>query len=524
MKATVHKLRPTLPGPLEGESPLAFASRLGRLYGERMTDEHRKSHGHYLTPSQIARFMGELCLDGHGPVVRLLDPAVGSGVLAAAACEALARSPTRPRRIELVAYEVDLGLRDMLEALFAHMRDWLAEHGIELQARLELRDFVLANAGALEGGILPYEQAFDAVICNPPYFKLSKADPRAQACLTVVHGQPNVYGLFMALCAATLREGGRFVFITPRSYASGPYFQRFRRWFFERIRPTELHVFESRTDAFDDVLQETVITAGYRENGWDANDGLTVRLSVSGGASDIEKRDTRELPVTDVLRGGCAHRILYLPATEAHDRVQERVAAWTGSLHAFGLEVSTGPVVAFRAKRFLRDKAGKRTVPLLWLQHIRSMSAAWPLNTRKLQHIEDSNASAYVMLPNKNYVVIRRFSAKEEARRLTAAPLLANQFKGCKRVGLENHLNYIYRTGSRALTIDETYGLAALLNSELIDTYVRLSSGNTQISATELRALPLPELAIIKRIGKRVRAKGADFEAVVAEELEHAGH
>jgi adenine-specific DNA-methyltransferase len=54
---------------------------------------------------------------------------------------------------------------------------------------------------------------------------------------------------------------------------------------------------------------------------------------------------------------------------------------------------------------------------------------------------------------------------------------------------------------------DEVLGLAALLNTELLDTYFRVSSGNTQVSATELRAMPLPALEMIVSIGQRVRKK-----------------
>ena len=52
--------------------------------------------------------------------------------------------------------------------------------------RIEITDFVLEHAEALRlsGGLIPYrsqEQDFDVVISNPPYFKISKADPRATA-------------------------------------------------------------------------------------------------------------------------------------------------------------------------------------------------------------------------------------------------------------------------------------------------------------------------------------------------------
>lgn len=522
------KTRPILypqqpPSPFPGERPVAYADRLGGWYADRIDDAHRKAHGHYLTPPAIADLMGGLCLGEQRPTIRLLDPAAGTGTLAAAACEAVAAAESPPARIDLAAYEVDAGLLPVLEACFAHLADWLMERGIQLSLRVECRDFVLANAGTLEGGLFPYEDRFDAVICNPPYFKLPKSDPRAQACLPVVHGQPNVYGLFMAISAALLREGGRFVFITPRSYASGPYFQRFRQWFFERVRPTDLHVFESRTEAFDEVLQETVITAGSRAGAGQPEPDATVRLSVSAGAADIGERKSRDLPAGDVLRGECAHRVLYLPATEEHDRVRELVGGWAGSLHAYGWEVSTGPVVAFRAKAWLSQEAGEGGIPLLWLQHVQSMRVVWPLATRKAQFIEDGPASGHVLVPNRNYVVLRRFSAKEEKRRLTAAPCLAEQFRGYARIGLENHLNYVHRPDGGQLSETEAHGLAALLNSRLMDAWFRIGSGNTQVSATELRAMPLPPLDGIRRIGKRVLDGTDAIDAIVQAELGYAG-
>ena len=192
----------SLPLPLANQSPTSYADQLGRWYGDRIDDDHRKRHGHYLTPIPVAQFMGNLAAEGNGPVIRLLDPAAGAGVLAASACESLALAESPPTRIELVLYEIDAGLVPVLEASIAHLQRWLSRRGIVLEPQLHVRDFVLANAGALDASLFPHDENFDAVICNPPYFKLQRSDPRAQACLLVVHGQPNVYGLFMALGAA----------------------------------------------------------------------------------------------------------------------------------------------------------------------------------------------------------------------------------------------------------------------------------------------------------------------------------
>jgi adenine-specific DNA-methyltransferase len=45
-------------------------------------------------------------------------------------------------------------------------------------------------------------------------------------------------------------------------------------------------------------------------------------------------------------------------------------------------------------------------------------------------------------------------------------------------------------------------GIAALLNSNLFDTYFRTFNGNVNVSATELRAMPMPPLETIREIGK----------------------
>ena len=85
-------------------------------------------------------------------------------------------------------------------------------------------------------------------------------------------------------------------------------------------------------------------------------------------------------------------------------------------------------------------------------------------------------------------------------------------------VGIENHVNYVYHA-ERELTPDEVFGIAALFNSSLIDRYFRTISGNTQVNATEIRAMNFPDLKALARIGKQVKGNTADAEAVVLKEL-----
>ncbi len=50
----------------------------------------------------------------------------------------------------------------------------------------------------------------------------------------------------------------------------------------------------------------------------------------------------------------------------------------------------------------------------------------------------------------------------------------------------------------------EIFGLTGLLNSSFMDKYFRTISGNTQVNATEIRILKIPNKKIINSIGKKI--------------------
>lgn len=492
------------------ENPTIMADRIGQTYATACNDEHRKNFGLFLTPPAVARFMAGML--SVRKTMRLLDPAAGAGVLLCAAVEKLVALPSPPRSIEITAYEVDAKLADHLSQVLRYLVTWSERFDVHVSVEIRRQDFIMAEAVALRG--LAGER-YDAVIANPPYFKIGKGDSRALAARSVVHGQPNIYGLFMAVSAAVLRQDGELVFITPRSFASGPYFKRFRERFFAMVRPVKIHVFESRRDAFsrDSVLQENVILNAIRDDGWSSeNVDNDFTISSSVGMKDLDLASERIAPLPSVIDPDDLSGSFRLPTSTKDDDILRRMDGWTGSLRAYGLDISTGPVVPFRATEFLTDTENRATVPLLWMNHVQAMTVNWPIKARKPQYIEDRESSRRLLVQNRNYVLLRRFSAKEERRRLTAAPMLADKFT-VDRIGLENHLNYIHRPGG-TLSEDEAYGLAALYNSALFDGYFRCISGNTQVSATELRAMPLPPLEIIALLGRRVRGGNMNLESI----------
>jgi adenine-specific DNA-methyltransferase len=255
------------------------------------------------------------------------------------------------------------------------------------------------------------------------------------------------------------------------------------------MKPERVHIFESRKDTFhkDSVLQENIILKARK-----SNNSKNIEISFSTGINDIEKSPIHLAPLNHVLFQRNGDILFRLPVDEQDDSILIKVDEWTGSLHKFGMEISTGPVVPFRTTEFLLSsniENSDHIAPLLWMTNVYAMKVLWPKNGKLL--IKDSN-----------YVLLHRFSAKEQHRRLTAAPFLKGKLKS-EKIGIENHLNYIYRLDG-TLTDTETLGLAAIFNSSILDRYFRISNGNTQVSATEIRAMPLPPLNDITEIGERL--------------------
>ena len=525
-QAGLFSLGLNIPPLIEGATPVEYAEALGEAYLAVAKHDHRKNGGHYLTPVAIARFMAQSFAYSESHL-RVLDPGSGAGILSAAVCEAASGSGT-VHRLHVDAYEVDPLLANLTHRALTFAREWLIQRGVALTFNVRQEDFILAYRGTKEVTVMAdsgqksndgLNPKYGLVISNPPYFKINKDDPRAIIGAAVVLGQPNIYALFMAASVELLSESGRVVYIVPRSFASGPYFRRFREVFFTSVIPTAIHLFKSRRDVFKNqtVLQENLImTARSRIEG-EVPEDRQVLVSHSYAADDLADRKQLLVGLDSVLDPSSVNKELSIPSCAEDIELVRSVRAWPNTLKSLGLDVSTGPVVPFRATRFLEQDASRPSaVPLLWMHHVRAMRVEWPsAATNKPQWARSAVESMKLMVPDQTYVLLRRFSAKEEKRRLVAAPLVRG-YLNADMVALENHLNYI-RGVSRELDEELAYGIAALLNSTLLDQYFRLSNGSTQVGATELRVMPLPVEQDIRTIGADVHAgvnSGSDLPMI----------
>jgi adenine-specific DNA-methyltransferase len=204
----------------------------------------------------------------------------------------------------------------------------------------------------------------------------------------------------------------------------------------------------------------------------------------------------RELSYEEVVHPNDPEMFIHVSPDDTGTQLREMMKVLPCTLDDLGLTVSTGRVVHFRATQYLREEPGQDTVPLIWPTHFRDGRIEWPKPGKKPNALFSGKPTADLLVPNGNYVLVRRFSAKEEKRRVVAAVYEAN---GADAVGFENHLNYYHREG-RGIELAVARGLAAYLNSTFVDSFFRQFNGHTQVNATDLRSIRYPESEQLKRL------------------------
>jgi adenine-specific DNA-methyltransferase len=456
--------------------------------------EQRARWGQFFTAAPLAALLASFFdLEALGDEASLLDPGAGMGALTTAFVERVAE--VKPQtRLSLTAVEVDPGLSRCLEEALNECREALP---LTQAARYQL-DFISWAADRLAVSAAGRTQ-FDCIIMNPPYRKIHSSSPER----TLLHGlgieTTNLYTAFLTLAVRLLAPGGQLVAITPRSFCNGAYFRGFRRDLLSATALRRIHLFGSRIDAFrdSDVLQENVVF--HAIEGEERN---RVIISASDGHTD-DWLVTREAPYEEVVRTDDPQHFIYVVPDSMGATVVEQMGKLEGTLTQVGIEVSTGRVVDFRAREHLRSVPARETAPLVYPGHISEGRVRWPEGApRKPKAIKVVDETAPLLMPKGTYVVVKRFTSKEEPRRVVAA-IYDPSLISAEVVGFENHLNVYHRRGE-GLPPTMARGLAAFLNSTMADLYFRLFNGHTQINATDLRRLRYPSPKQLESLGRAI--------------------
>lgn len=477
-----------------------------RLEASRSLDPKRRSDfGQFMTPSGIARFMASLFSPSIGQI-RLLDAGAGIGSLTSAFLE---RNPQLPVRVE--AWELDPLLRTYLERTLSQH----ADQGAGVDYQIHADDFIESATWNISMGT---GSRFTRAILNPPYRKIGSSSHHRLLLRQCGIETVNLYTAFLALAILLMEPGGEIVAIIPRSFCNGTYYRPFRKLLLDHCAIQQIHLFEARDKAFADdaVLQENIIIKLVRGKEQSA---VVVSDCRDGEFSDYRQRS---LSFQQIVHSGDPELFIHIPAFEPQDAVVSPLFAAT--LKDVGLDVCTGPVVDFRLRQHCSAELGTDDVPLLYAHHFPEGLLSFPSGHKKKPNaIANNEQTRKWLMPRGNYVLIRRFSAKEERRRVVAF-VLEEKDLPTPCVGFENHLNVIHE-GRRGLDLETARGLAAFLNSTLVDACFRAFSGHTQVNATDLRQLRFPSREQLRRFGHWVggrRLTQAEIDDYL-QRMEHHG-
>ena len=138
---------------------------------------------------------------------------------------------------------------------------------------------------------------------------------------------------------------------------------------------------------------------------------------------------------------------------------------------------------------------------MLYPGHFGINRTEWPIvGAKKPNAIERNGETEKWLFPNGHYCVVRRFSSKEEKRRIVASTVDPAVFGGVQALGFENHLN-VFHENRRGLSEPLANGLAVFLNTTAVDKAFRRFNGHTQVNATDLKMMKYPSRAALIELG-----------------------
>jgi adenine-specific DNA-methyltransferase len=466
---------------------LSDSTDINRIhFSAKLSRKHRSELGQFLTPAPIARFMAEQFSNLSGNI-RLLDPGAGVGSLTTAFVERLLLNPARVQSCFITVYEIEPTFISSLRKCLTECCIALERTGIRASYCLYQESFIEA-AAKVDLPLFPQSiSSFTHVIINPPYKKICSRSIEKKLLTNIGIETTNLYSAFMWLAMRQIAEDGEIVAILPRSFCNGTYFRPFRKALLEEMGLRKIHVFESRSTAFaeDDILQENIIFQAIKTK---LKPNFVEVSNNSGNALDGIS-EMRLVPYSEVIGTGDPEQFIHIITNSLEDALRVQMDKLPCTLDELNLTVSTGPVVDFRLRAALTNCLDDKSVPLIYPESIELGKVVFPPHhPRKAIAIEHNQETQKWLVPRGWYVLVKRFSAKEEKRRVVAAVCSPMDEPW---LGIENHINYYHAKGE-VINPDLARGLTAFLNSTLFDLYFRQFSGHTQINATDLRRVKYP--------------------------------
>lgn len=415
-----------------------------RKYYETTDRKHRNSKGQFFTEDNVK----ELALKGleipDGS--RVLENSCGSGEFIKAIFEINSN-------IQIDGYDIEQSLVDICNKLYP-------------AANVVCEDFLLRQ----------HSPIYDFIIGNPPYFEMKKKDHKEllERYKNIISGRANIYSLFFKASIDSLKPGGQLIYVVPTSMNNGSYFKKLRKFIVDSCNIDEIVLLGD--SEFEDVQQNTMIIKLTKLKEGEINNGDYVFAT----------------PTATIFSTKC-------------DRLRE-LSSKGKTLEDLGFEVYTGNLVWNQQKNFMSNDPSD--FPLLWASNIDESNLNFP-NAKITNH---GAKGQYVSKYNKKlkpvdfkislrpHVPTKKTDIVLNIDVLTKRSIVLNRVTGAGanakiRASIvdfpngyytENHVNYIVRGETCEHTLEQL--LEALRSEETIE-FIRMLTGNTQISKTELQKI-----------------------------------
>lgn len=295
------------------------------------------------------------------------------------------------------------------------------------------------------------KKKYDYIIGNPPYFELKLNEEIKKKYFDIIKGRVNIFSLFIKTGLDLLKDGGYLAYVVPPSMNNGAYFSKLREYIIKNSSLEYLHIIDG-ADNFHLANQKVMLIILKKTNSKKSSKYIFKKNGIT-----IFTEDKKFL-------------------NKAYKN--------TVSLKDIGYTVKTGNIIWNEHKEKLTNDKNNSTL-LIWASNINNGKIIIGYTKGKSQYIK--NISNDLIIKSR-VVVVNRITGSSKDINIKAAIVNEKEFV------CENHVNVIYMSKNA----NSNYSLEDIFKALQDKTNIkvmRLISGNTQISKTELERL----LPIIKK-------------------------
>ena len=295
------------------------------------------------------------------------------------------------------------------------------------------------------------KKKYDYIIGNPPYFELKLNEEIKKKYFDIIKGRVNIFSLFIKTGLDLLKDGGYLAYVVPPSMNNGAYFSKLREYIIKNSSLEYLHIIDG-ADNFHLANQKVMLIILKKTNSKKSSKYIFKKNGITIFTED-----------KNFLNKSYKNTI---------------------SLKDIGYTVKTGSIIWNEHKEKLTNDKNNSTL-LIWASNINNGKIIIGYTKGKPQYIK--NISNDLIIKSR-VVVVNRITGSSKDINIKAAIVNEKEFV------CENHVNVIYMSKNANCNYSLEDIFKALQDKTNIKV-MRLISGNTQISKTELERL----LPIIKK-------------------------